>query len=144
MMIRRMEETDLEQVVAIEEASFSQPWSRTGFLSGLKRKDNVFLVLEDEGIQGYLDMYCCMGEGEITNVAVAPGMRKKGYGSLLMKAALEKAQELSLESIVLEVRVSNVNAIALYEKFGFRKLGIRKDFYEFPREDAFVMSLILE
>lgn len=142
MIVRNMTTADLEEVVRIEELSFSQPWSRQSFEDGLRRTENLFLVVEEDGaVRGYVDMYCCMGEGEITNVAVSPESRGRGLSSALMEACLEKAKALAIERIVLEVRVSNEAAIHLYEKYGFEKLGIRKGFYDFPKEDAYIMSL---
>lgn len=91
-------------------------------------------------IVGYIGMYVSFGEGEITNVAVRESARGKGTGVALVSAVQRLASEKEINRIVLEVRASNAPAIHVYEKMGFVKLGIRKDFYEFPREDADIMS----
>ena len=90
-------------------------------------------------IIGYVGMYISFEEGEITNVAVAEVLRKNGVGEALMKRLLADAQKLGMTRIVLEVRVSNAPAIRLYEKCGFKEIGIRKGFYDFPKEDGSIM-----
>ena len=142
MIIRRMIPEDVPQVAKIESASFSMPWSEKSFLDSLEREDTVFLVcVEEEQVAGYIGMYISFDEGEITNVAVDSAYRQKGYGYQLMEAARTEAKHRGVLSIFLEVRVSNVPAIALYKKMGFEKLGIRKNFYEHPIEDAIIMKV---
>ncbi len=95
--------------------------------------------LSDKRIIGYIGMYISFEEGEITNVAVTPFARQKGIGNALIKAIKEAARKQNLQRIVLEVRVSNQSAIALYKKNAFVSIGIRKNFYEKPVEDANIM-----
>ena len=103
---------------------------------------NIFLVAEEDGaICGYIGMYLSIDEGEITNVAVLPAKRGSGVGSMLLKHALACAAQEEIVQVVLEVRVSNEPAIRLYEKYGFKHCGIRKGFYDFPKEDAYIMIL---
>lgn len=142
MMIRRMEKRDLLQVEAIETVLFSDAWSEQGFEDTLNSPYVISLVAIDEAedtILGYIIMYVSFEEGEISNVAVAKSAQNRGIGSALMQAILEKGLEESVERFILEVRVSNTPAIALYKKFGFTEIGIRRDFYEKPREDALIM-----
>lgn len=142
MMIRRMEKRDLLQVEAIETALFSDAWSEQGFEDTLNSPYVISLVAIDEAedmILGYIIMYVSFEEGEISNVAVAKSGQNRGIGSALMQANLEKGLEESVTRFILEVRVSNTPAIALYKKFGFTEIGIRRDFYEKPREDALIM-----
>ena len=157
MLIRKMTEEDIKQVVEIEKECFSLPWSEKSFEDSLKREDTIFLVCEqevyqeyaddiqkqpcipDKKILGYIGMYCSFEEGEITNVAVLPFARKKGVGNRLINSLKEIAKKQNLERIVLEVRVSNQPAISLYEKNAFVSVGIRKNFYEKPIEDAKIM-----
>ena len=142
MMIRRMEKRDLLQVAAIETALFSDAWSEQGFEDTLNSPYVISLVAIDEAedtILGYIIMYVSFEEGEISNVAVAKSAQNRGIGSALMQAILEKGLEESVTRFILEVRVSNTPAIALYKKFGFTEIGIRRDFYEKPREDALIM-----
>ena len=140
MRIRRMTGEDCKKAAELEKAIFSQPWSEQGFLDALARKENIFLAAEEAGeLCGYLGMYQSLDEGEITNVAVKAEKRNAGIGFLLMQAAIEAAKQQQISQIILEVRVSNASAIHLYEKCGFVNCGIRKGFYDFPKEDAYIM-----
>ncbi len=141
MLIREMTLEDIDQAVVIEKECFSLPWSEKSFQDSITREDTIFLVCEEESmITGYIGMYVSFDEGSITNVAVHPSYRKKGYGDALVSAVKIAAKEKQVESIFLEVRVSNVPAISLYQKMGFENLGIRKNFYDHPKEDAYIMS----
>ena len=140
IQIREMTARDVEEVAGIEKQIFSQPWSEKGFLDAVNLGDTVFLVAEKQGqIAGYIGMYFSMDEGEITNVAVAPAQRNHGVGGLLIDELLRIAGQKGIAKIVLEVRVSNDSAIRLYERKGFLRIGVRKGFYEFPKEDADIM-----
>lgn len=142
MLIRRMTLEDIPAVVEIEKACFSLPWSEKSFEDSLSREDTVFLVsLADEYVTGYMGLYLSFDEASVTNVAVSPEFRKKGYGEALVTAAKEFAKEAGVESIFLEVRQSNAPALSLYKKLGFEELGIRKKFYEHPVEDAIIMKV---
>jgi ribosomal-protein-alanine N-acetyltransferase len=135
-----MEPADAAAVSEIEQQSFSQPWSRQGFLDALANEYTVFFVAEEEAaIAGYVGMYISLDEGEITNVAVRPELRGKGIAKALLEQTLSYAKNHGITRIVLEVRVSNAPAIGLYEGFGFEIIGTRKGLYEFPREDAHIM-----
>lgn len=141
MMLREMTGEDIPEVAAIERQCFSQPWSEKGFAEGLE-SSAVFLVAEEEGrIAGYIGMYISVPEGEITNVAVAPSLRGRGIGKTLVEAMKKWAVDHRVTRIVLEVRAGNEAAIHVYELTGFVKLGTRKNFYQFPTEDAFVMEV---
>lgn len=140
IQIREMQVKDADAVVAIEQQIFSQPWSRQGFLDAVNLANTVFLVAEENNrIVGYIGMYVAMDEGEITNVAVAPVERCHGIGGMLIAELLKIAENKGIARIVLEVRVSNDSAIRLYERNGFVQCGVRRGFYEFPKEDAYVM-----
>lgn len=140
VQIRRMKTEDLEQVCQIENQIFSMPWTREGFLTSLKNENNIYLVVEQMGkITGYCGMWGVAGEGQITNVAVKSGFQGRGIGSHLLARLLELGNEQLLSSFTLEVRVSNHRAIHLYERAGFRQAGIRRNFYDNPREDAVIM-----
>lgn len=139
--IRPMHPEDVECVSLLEQEIFSQPWTQKGFLDALNMEHTVFLVAEEEGrIKGYIGMYVSMDEGEITNVAVKQEERCRGLGGMLIERMLHEAEKKGIGRIVLEVRVSNDSAIRLYERNGFQKCGIRKGFYDFPKEDAFIME----
>lgn len=141
--VRLMVPEDVEQVAALETRIFSDPWSRQGFLDSLALPETLFLVAEDSGqtgIVGYLGMYISLGEAEITNVAVSPEYRRCGAGSRIMEAALAEGAGRGVTRFILEVRVSNRPAILLYERYGFQSVGIRRNFYSHPTEDALLMA----
>ncbi len=140
MMIREMTASDIDAVAALEAELFSMPWSAQGFADTLCREDVLFLVAcEDDSLLGYVGVYCTADEGEITNVAVAQTARRRGIGQELLRHLIDQLAQRGIGRIVLEVRVSNDPAIRLYEKQGFVTMGKRKNFYEKPTEDAYVM-----
>lgn len=142
LIIRRMENTDAEAVSRMESTIFSQPWSCQGFLDALAAENVIFLVAEVDGkLAGYCGMYCALDEGEITNVAVGEEFRNRGIGKQLMQRLLLEAKTADITNIILEVRLSNASAIHVYETMGFTIQGIRKGFYECPKEDGYVMTL---
>ena len=142
MIVKAMQEGDLDQVVKIEEQLFSMPWTYEGFLGGMNQMGSIFLVAKmGEKVVGYLGMYCAFDEAEITNVGVDQQMWNQGIGQILMDAALKQARQEKIEHLILEVRKSNEQAIHLYKKMGFEKIGLRPDFYEQPREDGIVMKM---
>lgn len=139
IQICEMQKKDAENAALLERQIFSQPWSENGFLNALQLENTIFLVAkEDERVVGYVGMYRSLDEGEITNVAVAPDVRRRGIGEKLLHKLFSLAEEKGVEKIILEVRVSNDSAVRLYEKNGFVRCGIRKGFYEFPKEDAYI------
>ena len=151
MLIREMTFADIPQVVEIETQCFSLPWSEKSFQDSLERADTLFLVCEEQKdtdvtaeykseITGYIGVYISFDEANITNVAVSSKQRKKGYGEALVSIAKERAKNRQAEKMFLEVRVSNTPAISLYQKMGFQNLGVRKNFYDNPKEDAYIMS----
>ena len=140
MIIRKMQESDLVQVASIEKANFSVPWSVESFRESISLEHTIYLVAEEEGnIMGYCGMYRVFNEGEIVNVAVAETHRRKSVASRLLEQLFTQSEELQVDNFFLEVRESNQPAIQLYKKFGFNEAGIRKDFYEKPRENAIFM-----
>lgn len=141
MLVRKMTEADIPEVAAIEASNFSIPWSENAFLAAMESGENILVVAECENkVVGYICMYVSFEEGEITNVAVDQSRRKNGTGSAMMEYVFNEAREHDIERIVLEVRVSNDSAIALYKKHEFEELGIRKGFYDLPKEDALIME----
>lgn len=141
LQFRMMREEDIPAVAAIERMVFSQPWTKRAFADALKQDVIFVVVLKEDTVIGYCGMYCSPGEGEITNVAVLPKEQGRNVGKKLMGYLLEQAQKKGIARMTLEVRISNENAIHLYEAMGFHNCGIRKDLYEMPREDGMVMML---
>ncbi len=142
VIIRKMTIEDVPQVAQIEKESFSMPWSEKSFTDALIDENNIYVVaLVEDNIVGYCGMWGCAGEGQIYNVCVRKDVRGKGVGSILFKGFLDEGIKTGLKAFTLEVRVSNKNAISLYEKYGFKNAGIRKNFYDNPKEDAMIMWL---
>ncbi len=138
-----MEEKDLDQVCEIENKTFSQPWTREDFSISIKNENHIYIVAEEGNeIAGYCGLWMVAGEGQINNVAVREDFRQKGVGYGMLCYLLELGREKNQDAFTLEVRVGNEAAIRLYEKLGFRSLGIRRGFYEKPKEDANIMWLI--
>lgn len=138
--VRNMQIKDALPVSVIEQETFSKPWSYQGFADALNLGNTIFLVAEEDGkILGYIGMYMSLDEGEITNVAVLEKERQRGVGGLLLAEMKKEAERRSIARIVLEVRISNDSAIRLYERNGFKNCGIRKGFYDLPKEDAYIM-----
>ena len=110
----------------------------------LSRRRDCFLVAEEAGeICGYVMLTTVLDEGSIDSIAVSPSQRRRGVGDALTAAAIRRGRELGLSFITLEVRAGNKAALALYEKHGFTEAGRRKGYYEKPREDAIIMTLVL-
>jgi len=142
MEIRKMTEADLSEVFAIEQETFSDPWSEGDFLSALNEANNGYLIAETEGkVVGYCGYWGIVGEGYIYNVAVKKEFRRQQVGQLMLKTLLEQSLKQGIASFTLEVRCSNEAAIHLYESLGFERAGLRKNFYSKPKEDAVIMWL---
>ncbi len=141
-MIALASEQDLASIAGIEKQLFSRPWTEEHFHQALCNPAAKLWVSKDEEnvVCGYVCMYCSVDEGEITNVAVNPQYQRRGYAGALLEVAKQHIIDTKLQRIILEVRVSNENAISLYQKQGFENLGIRKGFYEDPKEDAIIMA----
>lgn len=140
ILIRELAAADVEAVSKIESETFSMPWSAEDFLEMVEADYAYYFVAEYEGeIAGCCGIRNIAGEGEITNVVVAAKHRRKGIGRMLMEYMLNKTKEVGIGDCTLEVRVSNLPAISLYESLGFKGEGIRPGFYEKPAEDALIM-----
>lgn len=139
--IRRMRAADVEAVVRIETEAFSSPWQRETFNNLIERPGLELLVLEDveEGVIGYAVLWCILDQGELANLAIAPRLRGIGLGAHLLARVLEIARDREVETVYLEVRASNVRAVELYRRFGFSDVGLRRGYYEHPKEDALIM-----
>jgi ribosomal-protein-alanine N-acetyltransferase len=131
----------LREIVAIECASFSDPWTLRMLATHLETgRGNTFLVAIDEGaVVGYAIARTVEGEAELFNIAVAQNRRGAGLGTALLDAIIDASADLGAREMWLEVRVSNTAARALYERRGFVPQGVRKRYYESPREDAIVL-----
>lgn len=140
--IRKMQESDLEQVASLEAACFSMPWKYKDFEDALTNPDRVYMAAEtdDKQIIGGCMLTNLAGEGSISNMAVYESFRGKGIAAALLEKIIEYGKdEYKINAFTLEVRSRNVPAIKLYERAGFKSEGIRPDFYDKPKDDAIIM-----
>lgn len=138
--IRPTTQRDLAEVVRIENLSYSVPWSSATFRGLLFRADTDLLCAEVDGeVVGYAVCWFVLDQGELGNVAVDPAWRRRGIAALLVEAALERARKRHSKEVFLEVRRSNSVAQRLYRRLGFREIGVRRNYYSQPEEDALVM-----
>lgn len=142
MNILPMEERHIPALAMLEKSCFSAPWSEAALREELQNPCALFLVAEnrDGVVQGYIGCQTVLDEGYIANVAVLPDCRRKGIGRQLLAALTVWARENALTFLTLEVRVSNLSAISLYRRTGFRSVGTRKNYYSEPLEDALLMT----
>lgn len=144
--IDQMKLDDLDQVLEIEEASFSSPWSRTAFemeIGGENRYAYYLVARDGDTVAGYLGAWFIVNEAHITNVATRPTYRRRGIGEMLMSHFFMKAAQRNIDAVTLEVRVSNYGAQSLYRKLGFKEMGIRPRYYQDNQEDALIMWKVL-
>ncbi len=135
--IRQASLADLQRIVIIENDSFTSPWSSWSLRQEIQSEQAVYLVVEvADVVAGYVGMWVAAGEGHVGTLAVAPEYRGRGLGEALMLAVCEQATCRSVDTIVLEYRVSNHPAAALYEKLGFVRTRIRRGYYQDTGEDA--------
>ena len=132
----------ITQIEELERQCFSMPWSAELLKSQLRDPQHDFIAaLDREGqVLGYVGMMYVLDEGYISNVAVGPAYRRQGIADALIGALCRLCEEHGLSFVSLEVRAGNTPAIGLYEKHGFTRVGLRKNYYERPREDALIMT----
>ncbi|MED4228197.1 ribosomal protein S18-alanine N-acetyltransferase [Neobacillus cucumis] len=140
-VFRYMREEDIDQVLEVEHASFTTPWSREAFYNEIhNNKFAVYIVLEEDNkIIGYCGTWIVIDEAHVTNIAILPEYRGKRLGDALLNKLISVAREMGARSMTLEVRVTNHVAQSLYRKFGFKNGGIRKNYYSDNQEDALIM-----
>ena len=131
----------LDEIAALERACFSRPWTKEMLKEELDNACAAFLVAEEDGkVVGYAGQQVVLDEGYIANVAVDPAYRRQGIASKLVQVYIDFAQANKLAFLTLEVRPSNMAAIILYGRLGFRSVGRRKNYYEHPKEDCIIMT----
>ena len=142
MKIQTADRGHMEAIAALEKICFpDDPWPAELIGRWLGR---YAVALGDDGeVIGFLVLSSVLDEGSVDNVGVAPEARRHGVADALVDDAVRRAREAELSFLTLEVRASNTPAIRLYEKHGFREVGRRKSYYEKPREDAILMTLVL-
>ena len=139
---RKLKLRDLNAIEEIERSAYPTPWSRSMFASELAKPSSLCLGAFEAGTEkliGYLIISRYVDAWHVMNVAVAPERRREGIASALLRQLLDQTRGDAKRGYTLEVRVSNVGAISLYERFGFRPKGVRRGYYTDNREDALIM-----
>ena len=139
MTLEKVERKHLPAIAVLEKETFVHPWSEESLQLLCTDAAIGFVLMDGTRAAAYGGMMCVAGEGQITNIATSPDYRRQGLGAKVMAALAEVARERGFYEISLEVRESNLPAIALYEKFGFVAVGKRPRFYTSPVETAIVM-----
>ena len=142
--MRLAQPEDADALAEISRRSLHYAWSERDFLITIKNPQaKVYLAEGSDGAAGYVVLYHAADEGEIASVGVHPSQRRRGIGSRILGYMMEQCGTFGVKKLFLEVRESNDAAQGLYESFGFLRVGVRKDFYDSPKEDAFLMMRIL-
>jgi ribosomal-protein-alanine N-acetyltransferase len=142
---RTMVHEDLPQVSDIERRSYDFPWSHGVFRDCLLAGYTCIVLERADTVAGYGILSVAAGEAHVLNLCVDPDYRRLGYGDRLLDEMLRRAKAAAVKEVFLEVRPSNVNALSLYKKKGFRQIAHRRAYYQarYGREDAAVLSLIV-
>lgn len=130
---------DIARIATIEKECFSTPWSENAIRESMQSTTTFYVAQIGCTVVGYMGLSKVAGEGYVTNVAVLNPFRRMGIGKHLLQYVINDNSS-QLEFISLEVRISNNAAISLYEKLGFKRVGLRKRFYQNPQEDAIIMT----
>ncbi len=140
--LRPMRQQDVDDILVIEKAAYSHPWTAGNFYDCLKSNYHACVLAEGTEIVGYAVMSIAAGEAHVLNICIRPESQKQGLGRALLHALEDKARTRYVDMMLLEVRMSNRAAIRLYESMGFNELGCRKNYYpgKDGREDAQVMA----
>ena len=139
-VVMKADKTKASQIAELEKECFSHPWSKKTITEAMENGTLFFIAQKGEKTVGYIGVSLILDEGYITNIAVTKKERKKGVGTALLERVFAEARDNNLSFISLEVRESNKKAFSLYEKFGFKSEGKRKNFYDDPKEDALILT----
>ena len=140
MEIIRMNQSHVASIGEIEKLCFSDPWSEKSIASELTNKLSLWLVaLDGDRVAGYIGSQSVLDGADMMNVAVHPDYRRKGIGNALVERLVAELKQTPVKFLMLEVRASNEAAIALYTNLGFARVGLRKNYYRNPKEDAYIM-----
>ena len=136
-----MTEEDVAAVAALEGENFSRPWSYDAFLKTLSDENYIVIIAKDtDALLGYCVLLCTGDEADITNVCTASEARGRGVATDMLTALMEAGESRGVTEFFLEVRESNTPARNLYTNLGFEEIGLRKNYYEEPREHAVLMK----
>lgn len=140
--VRIAKSSDLDDIYDLDVQTFAMPWSKEALSYDILENDNAFVIVaEYEGqFAGYADIWTVLDEADLNSIAVRVDFRRKGIGDAIMFAMTEMLSANGVETINLEVRVSNIPAIKLYKKYGFKECGVRPGYYLDNGEDALIMK----
>lgn len=140
-----MRDADLREVLDIETAIYSHPWTRGNFADSLRAGYQCWVLRGGDELIGYFILLVAAGEGHLLNLSVAGAQQRRGHGSALLAEAMRMARARGAQHVFLEVRPSNGGAKALYTRFGFQQVAVRPGYYPAHqgREDALVLTLAL-
>ena len=140
MMITEMKADHVPQVAVLEKLCFADPWSEMSIASELQNLWSYWLVaVSGDTVVGYIGAQSSFDEADVMNVAVHPDFRRQGIAEKLISTLVEELKNRGIHALMLEVRASNAPAIALYEKQCFQQVGLRKNYYRNPKEDALIL-----
>ena len=145
LSLRPMQTDDLDAVMQIEPTIYSHPWTRGNFSDSLNSGYSAWVLEENDAMIGYALLMLVMDEAHLLNLSIAKPQQKRGLGRYLLEHMLNIAKNHKVTNMFLEVRPSNVSAIALYENMGFSEMAVRRGYYPAKegREDAVLMGLAL-
>lgn len=135
-----LEHRHINDIARLEKVCFSTPWTTDSIVDAFAHGTNFFVAENNSTVLGYAGLSAILDEGYVTNIAVFPEFRNRGVATALINKLFSFAKENRLSFISLEVRPSNLEAVTLYEKLGFKQEGRRKNFYENPKEDALILT----
>lgn len=142
--IEKVSENHIDAILEIERACFSSPWNRSALENQMNSRDCSFIAaVSGENVLGYAGLMSVLDEGYISNVAVSPQFRRNGVADALIDELIMRTKS-RLSFMTLEVREGNLPAIELYKKHGFKTVGVRKNYYDSPKEDALLMTLFFK
>lgn len=147
--IRKAEKSELAKIAELEKEIFPDAWSVKSLEdTWIQNNAEIFIVFQKENhadteMQGYVIFYYVLDEGEIARIAVSPSVRRQGVATKIYNHLVEFCEEKAIKKIMLEVRENNESAKAFYRKCGFQEDGIRKNYYDNPKENAVLMSVKL-
>ena len=140
--IERMNAAHVPQIAELEKICFNDPWSERSIASELSSRISLWLVaLDGDRVVGYVGSQSVLGEADMMNIAVHPDYRRQGIAEKLVLSLVDAQKEKGNYCLTLEVRASNEPAKALYGKLGFTQVGLRKNYYRKPKEDACILRL---
>ncbi len=141
LVVRRMQLSDVNEIARLEKNTFSDAWTEKGILDTLHQQQAFVIIGEiDDKVVGYCIVYYVLDEAEVARIAVDDACKRQGVGRAILKEVEDICKEKEITRILLDVRESNETARAFYRNYGFVEDGIRKNFYEMPKEHAVLMS----